>query len=1137
MKDKYQDIVNSLPYAFAYHEIVKDDQGRAVDYIFLDVNTAFEGMTGLIGDNIIGRRVTEVIPGFLQSEFDWIGIYARVAETGESTTFKQLSEPLGRWYEITAFSDRKDFFCTIFKEVTEDVSEKFALRTIADLSELLLQGPGPGGMYEKIADAARKIAGAKYTGFNLFNPAGTAFTTVALAGVSGNLGKVIDVLGFNPVGKVWQYDPVREQQIVHSEITEFSSLHKLSGTVIAPKLVMSLEKVFNVGKTYVVKIITNNTMLGDFTIMMGQGAGLQNKAYLQVLASLIGQYIEFTRTQTLLRTKTEEMERFFAVSLDLLCIADTDGRLLLVNKAWTDILGYSQQELEKSKFLEFVHPDDLEPTLQAIANLKEQKPLLNFTNRYRSIDGSYKYIEWRSHPSGSLIYASGRDVTEKTEIAHELANSEQKFRRYTEKAPLSIFVTDLTGNFQLVNQAACRLTGFSEAELLRHSIIDIVTSEYRSEAVDFLENVVGRDFIEGDVRIKTKSDQKLWINLVAVSLNEKEIIGFAQDITEKKQIFEDLQISNARFDELARQSRTVTWSVDAGGKYTFISPLVLDVFGYTPDELVEQVHFYDLFMEEKREEIKQRFLTVFRKKEPFVSFINATRAKDGSEVIVSTNGLPILDEEGNLLGYNGSDTDITERVRLEDEKFFEQEKFKATLLSVGDGIIATDDEGRITVMNKVAEFLTGWTQEEAQGQTLPAVFRIIHEYTKETCEDPSRQVLLTGEVIELENHTALVARDGRVIPIEDSAAPIKNKNGAVIGVVIVFRDYTEKREKQKEVEYLSFHDHLTGLYNRRYLEDAINRLDTARNMPFSIIMADVNGLKLTNDAYGHHMGDKLLQTVARILSSACRSDDIIARTGGDEFTVLLPQTNSKQTEAIRRRIQGLIQETKLDSILVSLAIGHATKNDADQDIQGVMKQADNLMYKNKLKYGKLMRSQTIETVLRSISNKYDNEQIHTERVSTYCVAIARAMGFAENEIDEIKKMSVLHDIGKITVAPEILNKKEKLTVDEWSMIRQHAVTGYNILKSVEEYASLAEVVLHHHERWDGKGYPSGLKRKNIPLYSRIISVADAYEAMTAERPYQKLKSREEAIAELKAHAGTQFDPEIVSIFINRVLAG
>ena len=463
------------------------------------------------------------------------------------------------------------------------------------------------------------------------------------------------------------------------------------------------------------------------------------------------------------------------------------------------------------------------------------------------------------------------------------------------------------------------------------------------------------------------------------------------------------------------------------------------------------------------------------------------------------------------------------------------EKFRATLLSVGDGVISTDKQGRINVINGVAAELTGWTQQEAYNKPLEKVLNIINEYTRETYESPAKKALQLGKTVEMENHTILISKDGKEIPIEDSASPIKDKDGNIKGAVIVFRDFTEKRKKQKEIEFLSFHDHLTGLYNRRYMEDSIKRLDTKRNIPFSIIVTDVNGLKLTNDAYGHETGDKLLIKVAEILKKSCRKDDIICRAGGDEIAVLLPRTNSYRAEEIKNKIQEETNNNVVESAIISLAVGCATKNEEDKNILEVYKEADNQMYKQKIKNGKMMRSKTIENVLLNINNKYDNEQIHSQRVSQYCEKIAIAMNLNKREIEDAKIAGTLHDIGKIVVSPNVLNKIGKLTKDEWEEIKRHVTTSYQILKNVDEYSYLAKAVLYHHEKLDGTGYPEGLKEEDIPLLSKIISVADAYEAMTATRPYQKIKSKEEAVEELKKYSGTQFDKNIVDIFINKVL--
>lgn len=464
----------------------------------------------------------------------------------------------------------------------------------------------------------------------------------------------------------------------------------------------------------------------------------------------------------------------------------------------------------------------------------------------------------------------------------------------------------------------------------------------------------------------------------------------------------------------------------------------------------------------------------------------------------------------------------------------ERSLFKATIHSLGDGVISTDKFGKISIMNAVAETLTGWNIQEAKGKDFKEVFNIINEFTKKECTCPVAKVLKFGQVIQLEDHTFLIKKTGEEIPIEDSAAPIKDEYGNITGAVVVFRDFTEKKQRQEQIKYLSYHDYLTGLHNRRFLEDEINKLDTEKNLPFSVAMIDVNGLKLTNDAFGHSIGDELLKRVAKVLKFETRADDIVARVGGDEFIILLPDTTSEETEKIIKRMYKSISEEKFNNIIISISIGFDTKLSVETPIENVLIQAEEHMYRKKITESKSMRNKTIQVIFKTLNEKNERERIHSERVSKISKEIGEMMNLDDETVKEIEFAGLMHDIGKIIISEDILNKPGKLTETEYEEIKRHTESGYQILRSVDDYTSLAENVLCHHERWDGKGYPRGLKGNEIPLIARIITIADAYEAMTANRPYKAALNIEEAINELIKNAGTQFDPQIVDIFVENI---
>jgi len=376
--------------------------------------------------------------------------------------------------------------------------------------------------------------------------------------------------------------------------------------------------------------------------------------------------------------------------------------------------------------------------------------------------------------------------------------------------------------------------------------------------------------------------------------------------------------------------------------------------------------------------------------------------------------------------------------------------------------------------------------------------------------------------------------DGKVRWVHELGKIDFDHHAKAVSLIGIVQDVTDRKRYEEKIVYLSFHDQLTGLYNRRFFEEELKRLDVARNLPLTLVMADVNGLKLINDSFGHAIGDELLKNVAEVLRKGCRGDDIIARLGGDEFVILLPETDAVETEQILKRINALAIKEKVGSIELSISFGYETKRSESEDILELLKKAEDYMYKRKLFEGPSMRGKTIQTIIKTLHEKNKREEQHSYRVSALCQSMGEALCLMESEIQELKTVGLLHDIGKIAIDEEILNKRSKLTKDEWEEIKRHPEIGYRILSTVNGMAEMAEYVLAHHERWDGSGYPKGLKGEDLPLQPRIIAIADAYDAMTSSRSYRDALPDEVAIAELQKNAGIQFDPALVKIFIDKV---
>lgn len=472
--------------------------------------------------------------------------------------------------------------------------------------------------------------------------------------------------------------------------------------------------------------------------------------------------------------------------------------------------------------------------------------------------------------------------------------------------------------------------------------------------------------------------------------------------------------------------------------------------------------------------------------------------------------------------------------KLEDKSLAlenEKELLHTTLVSVGDGIISTDENGNITFMNSSAEKIIGFQEIESIGKPFEQVFRVVNGFTEELLNDTIKNVFSTGKITELDSNTVLISKSGKNIPVESSIAPIKINNGSIVGVILVFRNVAEKRKRQGKIEYLSYHDQLTGLYNRRFFQEEQERLDVQDNYPLSLIMADVNGLKLTNDAFGHLAGDELLQKASETMRRECRADDVVARIGGDEFVILLPRIKSDEAQSLVRRIKKAISMQKVGPINISISFGFATKDRSYQTMDEIFKKAEDNMYKEKLFESQSIRGNIINVLANTMYKKIKGEEEYYYKISNTCRAIGKRMGLSTKDVEELKTAGLLHDIGNITIDESIFIKSDKLAPEEWLEIKHHCEAGYHILSSVNDMAKISEYVLAHHERWDGTGYPKGLIGEEIPLQSRIIAVADAYNAMTSDRPYRNACTKEHAIEEIKNNSGTQFDPEVVNAFL------
>lgn len=577
--------------------------------------------------------------------------------------------------------------------------------------------------------------------------------------------------------------------------------------------------------------------------------------------------------------------------------------------------------------------------------------------------------------------------------------------------------------------------------------------------------------------------------------------------------------------------------------------LVMGLFYETPSAMIimdQDLHvvalnkgFTNLFGYHLNDFDEQLFTGVFSKQEDVDININLDRVlkgevvnkdsirytKSGETIEVNITGTPYYYNNliaGVLIVYQ----DIREQVNYQNElEAFRQatltqliqnkERLQLILNSTVEGIIGIDFNGLITFCNKSAyKMLRYHHEDELLGKSFYEINR----------ESSIKQSIKEGTSTHNEDEV-FYRSDNTSFNVSYHTHP-KIKDNEPIGAVITFTDITRRKKREERVQYLSSHDVLTGLYNRAYFDELVKRIDTADNLPISIIYGDINGLKLTNDIFGHQAGDLLLKQSATILKECSNENALIARVGGDEFIILLPKTSSDKAKARIEGIKECFLNFQIEAVHSSIAMGYETKETADENINQIISEAETWMYKDKMVNLKAVNEQMIAKIVTTLHERNPRDKVHAENVSLIAKMIAIELGLSEPEIKRISSAGFLHDIGKIVLASDIT--KTNINTNELVKMKQHAIVGFRILNLFTETMDIAESVLYHHEHFDGTGFPKGLKADEIPLFSRIIAVAEAYDNYTNEFA-KNILSPNQALSLMDSLAGSKFDLKIVKL--------
>jgi diguanylate cyclase (GGDEF)-like protein/PAS domain S-box-containing protein len=741
-----------------------------------------------------------------------------------------------------------------------------------------------------------------------------------------------------------------------------------------------------------------------------------------------------------------------------------------------------------------------------------------------------------------------------------LSYSKEKYRSLIELTPVGIIAIDMRGNIKSCNELVLDYTGYTRKELIGKNFIKLkllkVTDIHRLTKM-VLKVLKDKKIPKFEISWKHKNGTSyIGEARLRTIKEENRITGFhiaVMDITYKKNTEDFIKLQRdfvTKLSNISNLSKALKVCVDTaikatgmdcGGVYLVDQETGIINLSYSkglPNSFIKSASKYSkdspnakIVMAGKPIYIQHHKLGV-----PLDKIIY-------KEKLLAIAAIPIKHEGNviaclNIASYTLSEIPVNTRNILESianqtggiiarliskEALRESErKYRLLFERSIDGIYRTTEEGKYLDVNQALAKMLGYKKkEELLNIDIPTQL-----YVKKLDRPGPKDRKKTFT-------TQLRRKDGSIIWTEINSVLVRNIDGTIYYEGIV-RDITEKKKAEEKLKYLSFHDKLTGLYNRAYFEEELSRLDTKRQLPISAVICDLNSLKLVNDAFGHYEGDKLLKRVANLIKIFFRAEDIIARWGGDEFSIILPKTTKKTAEDIVSRIKKACKKTRSSKIPLSISIGVATKEKPSQNIQSTIREAEDNMYRNKLLEKDSITHSLISSLETSLFEKSHETRKHTDRLNKLAIKLGRTSSLAESELDKLSLLSTLHDIGKVAIPEEILEKEGKLTKSEWNTLKRHPVIGSNICESSPLLVHIANPILCHHEWWDGNGYPRGLKSDDIPIISRIITIVDAYDVMTHNRIYSKAITKDKAIEELKKHSGTQFDPRLVEKFIKIV---
>jgi len=846
-----------------------------------------------------------------------------------------------------------------------------------------------------------------------------------------------------------------------------------------------------------------------------------------------------------------------------------------VNPMFEKILGRAKEELAEVDWTDITHPDDLQADLEQYKRFKAGEiKQYEMEKRYLKPDGSPVWVNMivTAHKLGNNEnnhLCPVQDITKQKELDASFGRSKLMQATFIQSSTDMIYLKDENFRHLMVNKALEKFFDKDAADILGKTDFELKDEVFAEtcrksdeEAIAKRATVTSVEFGEGRVFEASKFPVPLDSGKTGVGAYIRDVTAqyeqdeYVRKTAEAEKIIVDFMFGNftdvrERLDFALQEAIRIT-----GSKYGYIYFYSEEKREFTLNSRTEGVmrdcavkNAPERYPLEKTgiwgEAVRQRKALIvndFEAENPLKKGF-----PEGHVRFRKYMTFPIFENDKivAVIGFADKERDYTQNDlalmtvfmssiwtavknkerEQENERLLEQTR---SMFSEHDAVmlLIEPESGAILDANPSATAFYGYTKEELRGLTIQEINALPPEQVR---------AMRANAMKEKQKFYAVSHRmkDGSVKMVDVYASPIRYMGKKALYSVVV--DASDREAAYARIEDLNIRDFLTGIYNRNYYERARKELDTDAFLPLSVIVADINGVRLINESYGAAAGDALIKETAGLLRGCMREGDVLARTGGDDFSILLPNTDRVTASAMLHKIAEACDARNAalsdEAFKISLSLGYGAKEGPDEPFGAAEQDADAFMRKRKLLERMSHLNATFNSIMATLDVKSHETETHARRIAWLTGMMAEKLGLAQQDTDNLRLFSLLHDIGKIGVPDSILNKPGRLTPDEWAVMQKHTVIGKNIAMTVPDLEGIAEYILCHHERWDGSGYPQGLKGEQIPLLSRILALADAFDAMTGERVYRDPTSREEALWEIGRCAGTQFDPELAKLFV------